>query len=163
RWLPSIAACSNFLELNLRTYVRFRDDPAVLFLRLYGGSWLAVQVARWLTPLPYECAKITKASSEVDWLDVRRRGQESPFDATFSPTGPGRELSPGTLDEWLLERYRAYVPVARGCYRRMTVVHPRWHVREVRSEISAAGLGSEWGLELSGPPDRCHYSDGLEA
>src|SRR5439155_4256722 len=59
RGLPPMGPCSNFLELNLRTYVQRRGEPAIYFLRIHAGSRLAVAFARWLTPLPYAFARIT--------------------------------------------------------------------------------------------------------
>src|SRR5438105_1472977 len=32
RWLPSLGLVDNIIELNLRTYVRYRDEPAIYFL-----------------------------------------------------------------------------------------------------------------------------------
>ena len=58
---PSAPFCSNFLELNLRTYVRDGDDPAVWFLSMHGGRRLAVWLGQRLTPLPYRFALMREA------------------------------------------------------------------------------------------------------
>ena len=53
RWLPSPRLVTNVLELNLRTYVRVRNEPAIYFLSIHANNPLTVALARWLTPLPY--------------------------------------------------------------------------------------------------------------
>jgi uncharacterized protein YqjF (DUF2071 family) len=163
RGLPAVGPCSNLLEINLRTYVRFRDEPAVYFLRLHADSRVAVRLARWLTPLPYAVARIVHALGDADRFVASRPDGTPLFAATFRPTGPRREVSPDSLDEWLVERYRANVADHRGRLFRMTVQHPPWRLREIEGEVTGAGIGNEWGLDLSGPPDRCHYSDGVDA
>ena len=45
RGLPPITFCPDFLELNLRTYVRYRGQPGIYFLRMYADSRLAVAAA----------------------------------------------------------------------------------------------------------------------
>ena len=163
RGLPAVGPCSNLLEINLRTYVRYRDDPAVYFLRLHADSRLAVYLARRLTPLPYAVARIVHALGDADRYVASRPDGTPLFSATFRPTGPRREVRPDSLDEWLVERYRAYVADRRGRLFRMTVQHAPWRMREIESEITASGIGAEWGLDLTGPPDRCHYSDAVDA
>ena len=53
RWLPSFGFFHDIIELNLRTYVLCRDEPAIFFLSIHADKWLAIALAKWLTPLPY--------------------------------------------------------------------------------------------------------------
>ena len=162
RGLPAVGPCSNFLEMNLRTYVRFRGDPAVHFFSLHADSRIAVRLARWLTPLPYAVARIAHTAGASGRYDVTRPDGSPLFRAAFHPVG-ARAKSIGSLDEWLIERYRAYVPDRRGRLFRMSVRHPAWQLQNVAGEITAAGLGAEWGLDLGRPPDQCHFSDRVDA
>jgi len=58
RFLPAVPGISDFMELNLRTYVHDRAGvPGVWFYSLDANQWLAVQVARNFFHLPYEYAK----------------------------------------------------------------------------------------------------------
>jgi uncharacterized protein YqjF (DUF2071 family) len=163
RGLPAIGPCSHFLEMNLRTYVRRRGDPGVYFFSLHADSRIAVRLARWLTPLPYAAARIALASADADTYVATRRDGAPLFRAAFRPTGPQRDAAPGSLDEWLVERYRAYVPNRRGGLFRMTVQHTPWRLRDVEGDMTAGDLGAAWGLDLSRPPDRCHYADCVDA
>ena len=163
RGLPAIGPCSNFLEMNLRTYVRFRGDPAVHFFSLHADSRIAVRLARWLTPLPYAVARIAHTAGASGRYDATRPDGSPLFRAAFRPVGARREVAPGSLDEWLVERYRAYVPDRRGRLFRMSVRHPAWRLQDVEGEITAAGLGAEWGLDLGRPPHQCHFSERVDA
>src|SRR5437016_4587670 len=67
RWLPALGLCSNFLELNLRTYVRWRGMPGIYFLSIHADSHIAVALARLLTPLPYARACLSYRHLNQSW------------------------------------------------------------------------------------------------
>src|SRR6185369_14090379 len=58
-WLPNIPGFSSLCELNVRTYVRHRDQPGIYFLRMYADNALAIAASRFLTPLRYEPAAMS--------------------------------------------------------------------------------------------------------
>jgi uncharacterized protein YqjF (DUF2071 family) len=159
RGLPAVGLGSNFLELNLRTYVRCRGEPGIAFLSLHANKRSAIALARWLTPLPYAFARI----------EYRRHGRAWRFtaaalcDAEFAPEGAMTALAADSLDGWLLERYRAFVPDRRGRLRRLAVDHPPWQVGRVSSGVRAGGLGVPWGLDLGRAPDLAHFAPGVPA
>jgi uncharacterized protein YqjF (DUF2071 family) len=158
RWLPPIAPFSDFLEINLRTYVRVRGEPAILFFSLHANSRFVVKVAQWLTPLPYAFAPISYQRVTNGYQLLSRL-----FQAEFTPYGGAVEVAPDSLDAWLLERYVAYVPDRCGRLRRMVVAHPPWQVQDVVLRSTFNKLGEAWGLRLHRPPDRVHYADGMSA
>ena len=54
RFCPCIPGISNFLEMNLRTYVfDSTGRPGVWFYSLDANQWLAVRIARRFFHLPY--------------------------------------------------------------------------------------------------------------
>lgn len=160
---PSVPLVSNFLELNLRTYVRDGDRPAVWFLSMHGGSLIAVWLGRKLTPLPYSYAPI-----RLDRRGHQRRFQcgdthRPLFAADFRPFGETQRAVEGTLDSWLTERYSAIVADGKGAWLRMIVEHPPWEIQSCAARIEAGRLGLPFDLDLSRPPDIVHYSDGVAA
>ncbi len=167
RRLPPCGPVSNFLEINLRTYVRRHGEPAILFLSLHGSSRLAVMFARWLTPLPYVCARIEyEDESEICRFQVAaRQGNADPplFHAEFRPNADREETADASLAAWLLERYVAYVAGTRDRLYRLVARHPRWQIQEAAAEVTAAGLGEPWRLDLGRTPDCCHFSTGVRA
>lgn len=107
-WAPSVPGLSDFMELNLRTYVYDRRGvPGVWFYSLDAAQWLAVKIARRFFHLPYYHAKmIARKAQDGSCLYVSRRkgdGLESVF--RYRPQGMVRQASPDTLEFFLVERY----------------------------------------------------------
>jgi uncharacterized protein YqjF (DUF2071 family) len=166
RWFPPVGPASNFLELNLRTYIRWQNEPAIFFLSIHANSRTAIVLARWLTPLPYVFARIdyTRTPPLREFVaGSRPRVDEPLFRAEFRPIGAAEETTPSSLDDWLLERYVAVIPDRRGRLKRMTAWHPRWRLHKVRSRVTARGLGRPWGVDLERTPDLCHFASGVDA
>lgn len=160
RRLPQVWPASAFPELNLRTYVRHGAEPAICFLSIHAGRWLATRLARCFTPLPYVYAPI-----RFRHPNGRHRFHcpEAGFAAEWMPEGPAVEAGRDTLDAWLLERYSLYVEDVHGTLYRTRVEHPRWAVRRARLTISTCRMGRPFGLELSDVPDLVHFSAGVHA
>ena len=167
RFLPALGPVSNFLELNLRTYVHRLGEPAIFFLSIHANSRLAVTLARLFTPLPYAPARIeyAEAAESLVFRASRRGGGKPPpiFRAAFTPTGVNEARVADSLGLWLLERYCAFFAGQRGRLLRMIVRHSPWRVQAVSPAVAAYGLGEPWGLDLSRTPDCCHYSSGVHA
>jgi uncharacterized protein YqjF (DUF2071 family) len=167
RWgpLPPLGRFSNFLEVNLRTYVRLRGEPAVYFISMLADSRLAIAAARWLTPLPYRFAALAARRHEEQWhWRVSGGSPDSPVvQAEFQPRGSAAPLASRSLDEWLLERYRAAVVDRGGSHYRMAVQHVPWQVQPVATRELSVRWGSPWGEYLTGPPALAHFSAGVEA
>jgi hypothetical protein len=144
---PSVPFVSNFLELNLRTYVRDGDEPAIWFLSMHGGRRLAVWLGQRLTPLPYRFAPMREQRMEAD----------------YRPIGQPRLAEESAHDAWLLERYSAIVPDRAGRLQRMRVEHPQWQIQPAAAQVSAGNLGRPFQLSLHRTADRIQYSEGVTA
>ena len=166
RGLPPLPPVSDFLELNLRTYVRLDDKPGVLFLSIHAGKRLAVQVAKWFSPLPYSYARMDCSRGEGRY---RFQGEtvdpaaKLVFDARYEPNSQMFAAGRDSLDEWLLERYCLYVGNRSGGLIRAEVHHDQWPVQDVDVEIRSNSLGRSFGSVLSPSPDRAHFSSGVNA
>jgi len=166
RGLPPLPPVSNFLELNLRTYVRLDDKPGVFFLSIHASKRLAVQVAKWFSPLPYSYARMD-CSREDERYRFRCKAadpdKELVFEACYTPESEMFAAGRDSLDEWLLERYCLYVGNRSGGLIRAEVHHDQWPVQDVDVEIRSNSLGRSFGLVLSPSPDRAHFSSGVNA
>ena len=160
-WLPFVPGVSRLVELNVRTYVHCRGRPGIWFLSVYADSHPAVWLARLLTPIPYEHRPL-RYRPVGDGFEFQCRGGPPPI-LTFRPAGPVAEVASGSLDEWLLERYRLFARSGAVCLAEAEVIHPRWAVRAVEVSGVVAGVGQEVGLDLSRPPEAAHFSDGVRA
>jgi uncharacterized protein len=108
RFVPAIPGISDFLELNLRTYVTDRDgQPGVWFYSLDCNQPLAVWTARTFFHLAYRNAQMTaKGSPEQGWRYYCQREGEKEMMQLDYRLGSGRaEAVPGSLDFFLIERY----------------------------------------------------------
>jgi uncharacterized protein YqjF (DUF2071 family) len=167
RGIPYLGPCPSFLELNLRTYVRRRGESAIYFLSIHASARSVVELARWITPLPYAYARITydRGGEPHHFNSFCRsgRGERPLFQAEFRSVSGCAGAAADPLDTWLLERYRAYVAGKRGRLYRMVVQHAPWRVRKATLKVSAEGLGDGLGLDLGRGPDRWHVSTGVDA
>jgi uncharacterized protein len=117
RFCPTVPGLSDFLELNVRTYVHDEEGrPGVWFYSLDCNQWLAVRIARGLFGLPYEHAQMTARRAEDGRLDYRSQRQGDAIESRFDylPASGGQEAVPGTKAFFLLERYRLYSGGAAG-------------------------------------------------
>lgn len=160
RGWPALPFCSQMLELNFRTYVRHRGEPAIHFLAMHADHRLLVAAARCLTPLPYSLAQLAYAGPDTACsFFCRPHYSRTPLLAAQFSLGDGRRQAiPGTLDDWLTERYVAYVAGRDGDLLRMPVSHESWRLREIALRHCELDL-----QPLHGRPALCHYSDGVSA
>jgi uncharacterized protein YqjF (DUF2071 family) len=123
RFLPAVPGISNFMELNLRTYVHDRKGvPGVWFYSLDANQWLAVEIARRFFHLPYEHAAMQVKQNKE--RRIRYESLRSGFGGDASRCvfdySAGVDLpqpASGSLDFFLVERYRLYSKAPSGLWR----------------------------------------------
>lgn len=182
RWFPAVPGVSAFSETNVRTYVHHGGHgPGVYFLSLDAASRLAVSVARWKWSLPYfhsrmvvECDgdRVHYASQRVVPA-AERQGMIGP-----GTPGPGVEIElqlagqpdtvdsegharPGTLEDFLIERYFLYTIDSRGELVRGQVHHQPYPLRVARLVSCEQSLIRAAGIEVHGDPDHVVFSEGV--
>jgi uncharacterized protein YqjF (DUF2071 family) len=158
-----------FHEANLRTYVhRAGRDPGVWFFSLEAASRLAVAGARIGYHLPYFHARMSLEISEQGHAThgpsiacrSSRLGAGAPAELSlrYGPVGPAAAVAAGSLEFFLVERYRLYAWDGRALSS-ARVHHAPYRVQpaaafEVRETLtSAAGLPAP-----AGPPALVHYA-----
>lgn len=161
--LPAFGPVSNFLELNVRTYVHDdRGVPGVWFYSLDCNQPLAVAIARVFFGLPYMHAKMTSKFGPVVDYRSARSGMEKEAHYAWEAHGPAQTAASGTLEFFLLERYHLY-SVRRGKLLRGTVRHEPYTFRAARLDgfsllpAELAGFG-----DLAGPPRHVCHADGVD-
>ena len=148
--LPAVPVLSNFLELNLRTYVYdARGRPGVYFHSLDCNQPLAVESARRLLLLRYEHAEMSASVDAEGWVDFtsQRRGTDEAAHFRYHPFGaPAAEASPDSLEFFLVERYRLFASDQAGeRLNAIRVCHAPYRLRQAQV--------FEWGeapLRLAG-------------
>ena len=120
-WVPNLGRVGRFYdtfaELNVRTYVVRDGVPGVWFFSLDAASALATIAARVWFNLPYFKARMrSRAASDGTIRYWSKRLWPAPLpaicSATYRPHGEVFRAQPGTLEDFLVERYVLYS--ARG-------------------------------------------------
>ena len=160
RFIPHIPAIADFHELNVRTYVSYRGKPGVWFFSLDAASRLAVRIARTAFHLPYFDArmKLERHGSDVNY-ESSRVGGPNQFRARYAPVGPVWQAQPGSLDEWLTERYCFYCSAPSGQLLRSEVHHMQWPLQHAEAEIE---INTMTELKLPDTAPILHYADRID-
>jgi uncharacterized protein YqjF (DUF2071 family) len=165
RFLPAVPGISNFMEMNLRTYVHDRAGvPGVWFYSLDANQSLAVAIARRFFHLPYEHAKMVSshtAAGAIRYESVRPGDSGHRCFFEYAPGVALPEPPPESLEFFLVERYRLYSSAPSGL-RRGAVFHQPYPL--CRAEVT---VWDEHLLPLNGfsptgrPPDHILMSRGV--
>ncbi len=157
---------SHFLELNVRTYVRVRDQPGVYFFSLDAANPVAVEIARRWYQLPYFNArmKLTHTGDALDYHSYRthRGAPPAEFQARYQPTGAAYLSQRGTLESWLTERYCLYTVTRAHQVFRGEIHHAPWPLQPAEAEIKANTMAAPHGLTLPALPPLLHFVRRLE-
>jgi uncharacterized protein len=116
RFCPPVPGISDFLELNVRTYVHDEQGrPGVWFYSLDCNQSFAVWAARTFFHLPYQHAEM-EARQSADWIDYSCKRKDSSAESRFSYhiTAESQEAQPGSLEFFLAERYLLFSQTPRG-------------------------------------------------
>jgi len=157
--VPTWAALRPIPELNVRTYVRVDGRPAVWFLSLDATSRFFATGGRHLFGLPYHVARMA-VQTDGDRVHYVSGRPGAAFAATYEPAGPPERAVAGSLEHFLVERYRLFAE-RRGRLHTATVVHEPWALQPARGRIELNRMVPP-GIELEGDP-LLHYSRSVHA
>jgi uncharacterized protein len=114
--LPCVPWLSDFLELNVRTYVHDGAGlPGVWFYSLTCNQPLAVELARRCYHLNYVHARMRAVVDSKGLCSYRARRHhcaEAAF--RYGSAGPKAAAEPGSLEFFLLERYALFSAGGKG-------------------------------------------------
>lgn len=159
RFFPELPLLNHFLELNVRTYVRYRGIPGVYFFSLDANHPLAVMGAK-AASLPFRLANIEMGlhKEEIVFKSKRTFGNVK-FSAVYEPLGKAAPLVPGSLDSWLLERYTLFSKWGTHLLRG-DICHESWKVNSAKIKILENTVAP---VPLNEEPKLFHYSLRKEA
>lgn len=137
-WLPKVPYTHSFLELNVRTYVKYKGKPGVYFFTLDANHKLAVAAARSLFSLPYVNAdmEMTNINGMFDFKSERtHRGYpDASFHAAYRPTSPFFTATKGSIEHWLTARYCLWTTKGKHVYCG-EIHHIEWNLQKAEAEI----------------------------
>lgn len=153
-------------ELNLRTYVTADGEPGVYFYNLDAQGALGVLGGRWFHHLPYYYARIDLEDRGDDIAFTSRRLHPgSPpcrFRGSYRPTGEAVAAEPGSLEAFLVERYRYYTVDDDGGVRYADVDHDPWPLVRAEADLARNDLFAANGFEAPAGTPTWLYSPGVE-
>lgn len=136
RFGPPIPGVREYLELNVRTYVKFRGQAGVYFFSLDADSPLAVAVASFGGFLPYRSARMKMEQHGSRRTFVSRCTEPGIFpeelQLEYRKVSGGIETDP--LEIWLTERYCLWTKPKERLYR-VDIEHTPWELSYVEGEI----------------------------
>lgn len=167
RGLPTLPGMRGFPDLNLRTYVRDREtgNQGIYCFSLDASNPITVAAARMIYRLPYHWAEmhLEQRSDREFFFYSRRRLSPHPvvFKVRYRGLGPTRktaEISSGSLEYFLTERYCLFTCNRRGETIRANIHHVPSPLEEAEAEIEQNDLAAATGIELPAEKPVLHYS-----
>lgn len=165
RMMPPLPFLYRFCELNVRTYVRYKDIPGVFFFSLDAGSFPAVLGARKTYKLPYFHSAMVIRSDGKEFHYSSSRLQEprpADFHARYQPISAPRVREKNSIEYFLTERYCLYT-VHQDTVLRAYIHHAPWRLQDAEAEFDINTVAQADGVELlASKPLLLHYSKFLE-
>lgn len=164
RFCPPVPGISDFLELNVRTYVHDEQGrPGVWFYSLDCNQRFAVWTARTFFHLPYQNARMSAQLSD-GWINYRcqRRGELAESHFRYRIAAESQAAEPGSLAFFLAERYLLFSQTPRGI-RCGQVHHTPYPLAEVKLEAWDVNPLVHAGFtDPQRPPDHMIGSSGVD-
>jgi uncharacterized protein len=166
RHLPPLPYISKFLELNVRTYVKYKGLSAVYFFSLDAANPVAVETARMFYHLPYFNARMnwtgTKSGITYNSRRTDRRGANLCLRMSYRPIGPPYSSDPGSLAEFLTERYCLVTTDRNGRPYVGHIHHLHWPLQDAEAEIVENTMCDPLNLKLLSEQPVLHYAGRLQ-
>ncbi len=146
---------SNFLELNVRTYVTVNGVPGVYFFSLDASNLFAVEGARSWFRLPYYLAdmKAVERDDRFRYRSIRedKRGNAAGLDLRYRPKGEVFHSSKGSLEHFLTERYCLFTTYGDDVIR-ADIHHAPWPLQKADAEVISNTMLASIGLSSNDVP-----------
>lgn len=153
--LPAFPPLSNFDEINIRTYVKYKGKVGVFFLSIEAGNKLSCQLAKTLSGLPYRFSKMKRRNSRYDSINLQYLDE---FNLKFKLGSSRKDKS--ELDIWLLERYALFQD-EKGFINEFDIHHLEWPIQKIEI-IKLIMNYPRFQSLFNQAPDFCHYSTGVQ-
>jgi uncharacterized protein YqjF (DUF2071 family) len=165
---PNIPGLSRFHELNVRTYVRWREDRGIWFFSLDAASALAAFLARVSVRLPYFFARMRRDRNGPEFHYRSERygfgsSRKAIFRASWQASNEAYHAAPESLDYFLTERYMLFSRAFGSRLWRVPVRHPPWPLQHVDDlNIAEQTIDTADGLPKLGGDVIARYTPGVD-
>lgn len=155
RFIPPFPPVSNFEEINIRTYVKYKGKTGVYFLSIEGGKIISCKLAKGISELPYRYSKITRNKNSFSSKN-KQYSDHLKFDYNLGDETKNKTI----LDSWLMERY-ALFQETNDCINAFYIHHVEWPIQEIKVN-NLSVKHSKFSALIKGNPDIVKYSKGVE-
>jgi uncharacterized protein YqjF (DUF2071 family) len=156
KFLPSVGGVSYFDEINVRTYIDNDGKKGVYFLNIEASKTISAFIAKAISGLPYEKAKISRTEKLYNSNNLKKGFN---LNAEFEIEEIISEKT--ELDKWLTERYCLYLDLKNEFYR-YDIHHKEWEIKKVNIKSLIVNYKiSEIDLN-NRDPNLIHYSEGIK-
>lgn len=159
RFMPPVPVAGTYLELNVRTYVKYKGKSGVFFFSLDADSPLAVKTAATGNFLPYRRAEMAFKKHGETWkFKSRRIHENSPPEALdLSYRKISSPLAKGPLENWLTERYCLWTKPNDQLFR-VDIQHSPWQLSYVKGSVYHNTMAGFLPVALQQEQAITHYS-----
>jgi uncharacterized protein len=165
RGIPALPLVSDFLELNVRTYVHdHHGTPGVWFYSLDCNQPFAVWAARAAFGLNYRHARLCfdRPRPECISYGSKVNGTSRGCSITCAVDAATHAAAEGTLEFFLIERYALFVESGGTLYRGR-VHHTPYPIQHAKLETSISDLLSQRGFTVDeSVPDDVRAAAGVD-
>ena len=170
RFCPTVPGLSNFMEMNLRTYVYDKNGiPGVWFYSLDANNWLAVRIAKKFFCLPYFDSRMASKSNgtetQIEYYSHRKgTGEDSKFYFMYQETKKIDPVENDSLEFFLIERYILFSHCkSNNKLYHGQVQHNPYPLSNVKVDYLSEGLISLAGINIPNrEPDHIIMSKGVD-
>ncbi|MCM8568554.1 DUF2071 domain-containing protein [Gramella jeungdoensis] len=155
RRLPSFSPISDFDEINIRTYVKWKNISAVYFLSIEAGKRISAMVSKKLSLLPYRYSKIKRNEISLDSENIRLK-EKLKFDYEIQDNISEKS----SLEKWLTEKY-ALIQDSEKSLNFFEIHHLEWPLKEINLKHLEFNYPRFKKL-INRQPNLAHYSKGVK-
>ena len=158
RFLPPVLGTDSFLQINVRTYVKYGGRSGVYFFSLNANRKQVVKVAGMGSFLPYRLADIkagTKGRQHV--FESKIKHTMSSFEELKLSYQIKGAVAHEPFGRWLTERYSLWTKPGNKLLR-ADIYHTPWKLYHVEGEISKNSMAPFLGKNLHDSEPVAYYS-----
>ena len=156
RFAPPVAPISNFVQMNVRTYVTQGGKAGVWFFSLEANNPVAVLGASVAFRLPFRNAEMHhRVNGDTVHFESRRTSPTAPpaeLRGTYRPTSPAFRAASGSLDSWLTDRLCLFAQGRAGQLYRADIHHLPWMLHRAEAEFPVNTMMAMHNIALNGEP-----------
>lgn len=139
RGMPKSMSFRYFLQLNIRTYVRFGEEPGVFFFSIDANRKLPVMGARFVS-LPYFFAQMEMDKYKKNFHFKSRRIENNhpgnfKFDVEYRPISEPFISKKDSLVYWFTERYCIWTIKGKKIYK-APISHDPWMLQQATIQFN---------------------------